>query len=325
MRLTFIRILIVLSATALGGDVSELGRDVHTMHKELSQAALVGVTAESLAKLKVLRKQILEYTSQNTGKRLDRIEWAEPFIRCHQMSLKHEFKSHVQAESGIREALNALKSAAEGNAALVADTAGRLAMYYAETWMMSNAGECVQLLDETEEWVLALPEGQAAWYMRMRYTQANLLLEERQFNEQEREWLWLSRQERLKAYIYEENLSLGVRSRIVMQWGNVLYRRGFGLEAESLFMAWWEKYGHKIESAEFFEKFIRVELFEKGDWEMAGRLLAHANGMTPKWTKTSERIAYERTAALYFESLFLAEYELKRVRGMELEELRKNR
>lgn len=325
MRIMLVYICVVSGVNAFGGVNREFSGSVHALHRELRDAALVGVSEESLAKLRALRKRILDYTREHAAGRFDRFEWAEPFFRCHQMSLKHEFKSHAQAESGLREAMETLKSVSADNAALVADTAGRLAMYYAEAWMMSNARECVRLLDENEEWVLVLPGGREAWYMRTRYTQANLLLEERQFDEREREWLWSSRNERLRAYVEEEVLPLEARSRVVTHWGNVLYRRGFGLEAERLFIAWWKEHGKRIENAEFFEKFMRMELFEKGDWEMAGRLLEQANGMAHKWSKTSERAAYERMAWLYFESLFLAEYELKRVRAMEMLELRKDR
>ena len=306
-------------AEAGGGDVPEPLRLIADVRPFIAKAAQLGEASGAPAKFKAARKAMLEYTRrEGASGRLERVSWRLPFGTCYVWCLRYELRTHAEAQAAVREALDVLRNVSEENAAIAACAASRLAMLYAEQWMDLNAIECIRLADETEEWVLNRPGGKKEWITAFRYTQAGFLFQERQFKEQEREWLWSSRQERLRAYVEGEEMGLDMRTRVLTHWAQTLYYAGRGEEALALMRDWDERHGAESHSAEYLKWAMRLALFEKGDWSAASRVLAHANKLKQEWQrKPSEQRAYEALAEMYFENIGLTDYQLLRARGIE--------
>ena len=302
-----------------GGDMPEPVRLIAELKPYIPKARLLGEASGAPAKLKSARKAMLEYTKrEGASSKLERVTWEYPFGTCYEWCLGHELRTHAEAQAAVREALGVLRNLPEENAAIAARAASRMTWLYAEQWMDLNAIECIKLADETEEWVLKQPGGEKAWITDFRFTQAGFLFQERQFKEQEREWLWSSRQERLKAYIEGDELVLEARADVLTHWARTLYYMGRGEEALNLMRDWDTRYGADVRSAEYLQWAMRLALFEKGDWATASRVLAHANKRRQDWQRQpSEQRAYDALARMYFENIGLTDYQLLRWRNME--------
>ena len=278
-----------------------------------------GVTKESADVLKTARRAMLDYTKREAvNGKLNSRDWQWPFCTCYWWALRYELARHAEAHAAVREALDVLKAAAEQNAAVVAFAVSSIVMQYAEQWMDFNAVECVQLVDEIEEWVLKLPGGKKEWIVAFRFTQAGFISQEWQFKEQDRAWLWLSRQKRLKEYVEGNDLELRVRADVLRHWARTLYLMGHGQEALALVRDWDKRHGTETHDAEYLKLKMMLALFECADWEEAGRVLEHANSMKSEWQrKPSQQRAYEALCNLYFKNIGLMDYQLLRWREQE--------
>ncbi|MCA1809707.1 MAG: hypothetical protein LC725_09710 [Lentisphaerae bacterium] len=302
------------------------------MQDQIRISGEIGSTGDLIETLRTVRTQVLNLTLENAGESLTRHDWALPFCVCYDWSLRYEFLTHEQAAVGIREVVRTLQqiplAAGENpenphnaeNLKMAAYVAARVTDAYVDRWMDTNAPECVDLLDAVEDWVLSLSDSaRVEWFSRMIYTQGNLLSKADQFDPSASEWLWQSRQERLRAYAEAEELHLIARTRVVTHWSKALFftDRHPGA-AERLLTGWWLRFAEELNDPEFFEQYMRVLLFEAGDWERAGILLERANVLRNQWTEPTQRTLYERTANLYYKNIFLLGYELRRVRGLEI-------
>ncbi|MGI6087863.1 MAG: hypothetical protein ACOYCD_07990 [Kiritimatiellia bacterium] len=341
----FWTVLCAGSLSAATTDVSDVENKpglqdvVYSLGKQISIAAELGPTPEAAEGLRNARAKVLAFTRENAGGRLTKSDWALPFSTCYEWSLSYELFTYKQAEEAIKEAIRILKEiplAASKhpenphnteNINLAAYVASGIVSLYVDCWMEANAPECVKLLDEVEDWVLSLSdEARMEWYLSMMYTQGNLLFKEDQFDLPAREWLWQSRQKRMRTYIEYEQLHLIARTRIISHWSRALYFAGDNNgAAERLMTWWWGKYAEQLDDPEFFAQYMRVLLFEAGDWERAGELLERANVLSEKWTDPTPRASYEKTANLYYKNIFFLDYELRRTRGIDMNERREKR
>lgn len=114
----------------------------------------------------------------------------------------------------------------------------------------------------------------------------------------------------------EETLNMDWRTTVLLHWGRALYHSGRGVEAKTLLTDWYEQHNGEVPDALFLEWLMRITLFEEGDWEKAGELLAKANTMKQIWAKRpSQERAYNTLCELYYRNLELPGYALRKARN----------
>ncbi len=285
----------------------------------VQKADALGAASGAAEKLREARAKLLESIRRyGQSDRLDLAKWVSPMRTCYEWSFDYGLLNHAEAAAAAREALAALKIVSPSNAEAAARAASSIGLMYAERWMDTHAPESMMLADEIEEWVLQQPGGKEAWYWPTRYTQGNFILQEKQFPEDQRAWLWEGRQARLRSRIDEGVMGLPQRTDTLVHWCKVLYLTGHGGEACALMTEWTRKHGRVVQSARLLEWRMRLALFEKADWEAAGNVLAEANLQRDIWERRpSEQRSYAALSEMFYNCMNLAEYELKRARSIE--------
>ncbi len=320
---------------AEGVDFGPLGRSVYELGPLFLNIREVGLPSDFPQKIALKRKEVIDYTLENAGRRMTMIQWAFPFIAAYEWSLEYGIEDYATAEREVRAAISTIQTLDGTNAIRGAYIISAIVSRYADRWMESEAPACVRLLDETEVWIESLSHlyGQQVmivdgektypmpntilpdtWWYWCRHVQAQILNHEDQFEPEDREWLWRSRQQKLGTIVSAEHLPLDHRTSVISHWAEVLMANGRGELAEPLLNAWWRKTEGGITCPRYLRTLLRAVILEKADWEHAGRIVEYANSLVDLYIDPSDRRFYQNLSEFYYAKMTLPDYELQRQR-----------
>ena len=339
---TFVLLAILTSPSMVTAEEVPFAARVYAL-QDYMRAGPQNVPPEMPGLLHRTRREALDYTRGVLAREqpLCRQAWSRPLVTLYGWSHTMEWTRFEDAHRECTELLDLLRSIDGDNALLAANTAIEVLVGFASKWMVEDAPAMLQLMDDTEVWVLALTNrfdgplvrvyqhrgrvGQTpipftslpeTWYRWMSFFQANILHQEHQFAPEQRPWLWQSRQERIHKAAMLPELPLDMRMRFVAHWGDVLFLNGRGQEAETLLLGWMRMHPDVAISAYVMQVMMKITILDAANWERASQLLAFADEHSDRLSGTLEQEMYRRMTALYYELSVLPEYELLRRRHL---------
>lgn len=325
-------------------------RSFERLNRDLAFFARQGYPSEWAVAVETARRQALDHTRRNPDRLGDYRQWGLPFQYIHGWSLRHALDCHEEAQQAVRDALDILQRfECEEHVTQAVMAITHIMNAYLRRWRESHALEAIHLLDEVGDWTLSPrtrtvdrltvsvetggrqvakrfknTDAATVWISGIYRHQTFFLENEHLFEPGDRQWLRQSREAWLRNAASDGNLSLATRTPVVTAWARALYNSGQTERAERCLLAWRQRHGEAIRDGRFYAMLMSVYLFGYGDRERADAVRIAVNARAERFNRPADRREHERLHRLYYRSLPLPGYELRRLRAKHIAEYQEN-
>ena len=300
-------------------DPGPLGRSIYSIQDELRFPGRGG-PPDLPQKLAAKRREAIDYTHRHLHEPLGRFTWQIPVSSLYGWSLLFEQRTYPESEQDLRALFDLLRRVPACNKEPAVMVLSQIMRRFGEHWSQTGYfPQSVLLLDEIEAWARVEPAALRTWQINTGMLQTRVLMNEHLFAPEQRPSLRKSRHHRLMELLADTSLPLSYRNRVTAQWANALYLNGYEEQAHQLMKQWWQQQEGAVTESSFFTIWLKILAYGQPGSEMAGRLLEHINTLPLEQMRPAERAGFEQAAAYYYNALQLPDYEIRRLRHLQVQ------
>lgn len=303
--------------TGFNGRVRDMSR---TLHRD-------GASQGFMTELNRLRADMLTHGRKHGGSNLTYMGWGSPLRTGWEWTLRHKYQNPEPAAQSVRRLMSVLRANRMREDYAAPKTAMHVVLVYVELWADKAPAVCARLLDEIDEWVRSVdnPRLTAEWHSYAPLCNITLMGVASRKRTPGAGALYRAREQALVNAITDEAVPLHMRTWATTEWAKLLMQRGLDQQAERMLMMWWDRFGERIRSIEYYSAFMTLSLHCRGDWERSSELLEYSSGISTNWTRPSSKQMFSRMARMYYDNMFNTGSELRRRRAARLQKEKEER
>ncbi|HEV7406483.1 MAG TPA: hypothetical protein VGO11_26265 [Chthoniobacteraceae bacterium] len=270
--------------------------------------------AEYGAAIKASRERILAYTRAHAGEDLDSLNWGNAFKSIYLTSTLCEWKTEPESNANLRNGWEILSALTPQDPQKATDLCLDLASWHIQGWATGDPEACAACLDEAALRFLpkASPDATRRWRFVAPFYEEQMSAGAAKLPPERRAAFQQTREKAFLVSLQDETMSLTVRSDQLASYAGQLYGQGEAGRAASLLEDWWDKYGEKIESAQFYSARFHTACYGTGDWTKARDTLRRLDKAAAAGAVSREDGLYRLVVGNYYKNIVYPEYELKR-------------